>query len=168
MQEEKFRKIVSKEFPKLTKGLKKSLTLWQKNHGGEAFYYDGEPYIETMQKEQCNPNFELLHLRLLVNSKTEVEGSADNNNNNNNNHLKSPLIKAVAQGKAKGNYTTPASEGKARVASKPYTSSSTSSSASKATVSRTTANKSEPQSPYKPALQKSVSARFTVNKNTKL
>lgn len=66
LQEEKFRKIVSKEFPRLTTNLKKTLAAWQRQHGGEAIFYDGEPYIETMNNEEDNPNFELLHLRLLT------------------------------------------------------------------------------------------------------
>lgn len=70
LEEEKFRKIVAKEFPKLTTSLRKLLVKWEKEHGGEAFYYAGEPYIETMNKEEHNPNFDLLHLRLLTNPKT--------------------------------------------------------------------------------------------------
>ena len=72
LEEEKFRKIVAKEFPKLTTSLRKLLVKWEKEHGGEAFYYEGEPYIETMNKEEHNPNFDLLHLRLLTNTKTVV------------------------------------------------------------------------------------------------
>ena len=90
LEEEKFRKVVAKEFPRLTTTLRKTLVKWQKEHGGEAFYYAGEPYLETMNKEEDNPNFELLHLRLLTSksSGTPVE-------------LQTPTIQAVGDRRAK-------------------------------------------------------------------
>lgn len=95
LEEEKFRKIVAKEFPRLTNSLRKTLMQWQHQHGGEAFYYEGEPYIETMNKEEENPNFELLHLRLLT--------SKPNSNTNSSEDIdfKSPTMKSVADRQVK-------------------------------------------------------------------
>lgn len=103
LEEEKFRKIVAKEFPRLTNTLRKNLVKWQKEHSGEAFYYAGEPYLDTMNKEEENPNFELLHLRLLT-SKPESDNS---------NVINTPTIQDVASKKAK-----PASQPRPRPISK--------------------------------------------------
>jgi hypothetical protein len=67
LQEEKFRKLVAKEFPKLTEDLRTLLQNWNTD-GGEPFSFKGEPYLETMAREQEMPNFGLLHLKLLTGS----------------------------------------------------------------------------------------------------
>lgn len=78
LQEEKFRKIVSKEFPRLTEELRETLEAWYEEHGGEAFYYDGESYLDTMDMEDEDPSFHLLHLRLLSNKTARKKSGALN------------------------------------------------------------------------------------------
>ncbi|KAF2074858.1 hypothetical protein CYY_003846 [Polysphondylium violaceum] len=63
LEEAKFRKIVSKEFPKLTEDLQKELTDWEQLHQKRFFYY-GTPYLVLMNSETERPDFDLLHLRL--------------------------------------------------------------------------------------------------------
>jgi len=63
LEEAKFRKIVSKEFPKLTEDLQRELAEWEQVHQ-KRFYYYGTPYLELMNSETERPDFDLLHLRL--------------------------------------------------------------------------------------------------------
>ena len=65
LREENFRKLVSREFPKLSEDLKEVLRTWEEE-GGKPLAFDGEPYLVTMGREQENPNFGLLHLKLLT------------------------------------------------------------------------------------------------------
>lgn len=67
LQEEKFRKVVSKEYPKLTAKIRKRLESWNKEHGQELLY-NGKSYIDLMSQEKEDPKSELLHLRLLTES----------------------------------------------------------------------------------------------------
>jgi len=73
LEEEKFRKIVAKEFPKLTDDLRKKIGEFEKTNNGERLLFLGSPYLDTMNQEKENPNFKLMHLRLLLNgSDSEV------------------------------------------------------------------------------------------------
>jgi len=51
---------------------------------GTIFLYEGVSYLETMNKETDNPNFELLHLKLL----TDPKGSE-------NKKLSSPSVSKI-------------------------------------------------------------------------
>ncbi len=92
LEEEKFRKIVAHEFPRLTEKLKKGLVKYEvpplhdtttlrsmpislclhcassycapQSKYTERFVFQGKRYLKTMQEEQQQPNFALLHLKL--------------------------------------------------------------------------------------------------------
>lgn len=70
LEEEKFRKIVATEFPKLTDTLRESLMKWERKYK-EVFSYDGRSYLETMNEEAAAPNFALLHLKLFSSANNE-------------------------------------------------------------------------------------------------
>jgi len=65
LREERFRKDLSREFPKLTDDLRRMVFEWEESSGNKVIY-GGEPYLETMNKEKLSIDFELLHLRLLT------------------------------------------------------------------------------------------------------
>ncbi|CAF0843091.1 unnamed protein product [Adineta ricciae] len=65
LKEEKFRKDLSREFPKLTDDLHRMVAEWEES-SEKKLIYGGEPYLETMNKEKLGVDFELLHLRLLT------------------------------------------------------------------------------------------------------
>jgi len=66
LDEEKFRKSVAREFPKLTTTLSVQITEWEISQKS-TFFFEGRPYKEIMKEEKEQPNFELLHLKLLTN-----------------------------------------------------------------------------------------------------
>lgn len=70
LEEEKFRKIVAHEFPRLTEKLKKGLVKYESKYT-ERFVFQGKRYLKTMQEEQQQPNFALLHLKLFSGSGKE-------------------------------------------------------------------------------------------------
>jgi len=65
LREERFRKDLSREFPRLTDDLRRTVAEWEESTGNKVIY-GGEPYLETMNKEKLSVDFELLHLRLLT------------------------------------------------------------------------------------------------------
>lgn len=65
LNEEKFRKIVATEFPKLTDDLRKQIAIWEQQNVPQRIIYASYPYLDTMNEEKECPEFSLMHLRLL-------------------------------------------------------------------------------------------------------
>ncbi|CAF1543474.1 unnamed protein product, partial [Rotaria sordida] len=76
LKEERFRKDLSREFPKLTDDLRRMVAEWEESTG-KTLIYGGESYLETMNKEKLSVDFELLHLRLLTKCHIVVQGTTD-------------------------------------------------------------------------------------------
>ncbi len=69
-------KDLSREFPKLTDDLRRTVAEWEESTG-KKLIYGGEPYLETMNKEKLSVDFELLHLRLLTKCQLLVQPIKD-------------------------------------------------------------------------------------------
>ncbi|CAF1392066.1 unnamed protein product [Rotaria sp. Silwood1] len=76
LKEERFRKDLSREFPKLTDDLRHMVAEWEESTG-KKLIYGGESYLETMNKEKLSVDFELLHLRLLTKCHIVTQGTTD-------------------------------------------------------------------------------------------
>ncbi|CAF0781896.1 unnamed protein product [Didymodactylos carnosus] len=66
IKEEKFRKDLAKEFPKLTEDLRTMIADWERNDSKKRLFFRGEPYLSILNAETFSPDFELLHLKLLT------------------------------------------------------------------------------------------------------
>ncbi|EGC39720.1 hypothetical protein DICPUDRAFT_147427 [Dictyostelium purpureum] len=76
LEEAKFRKTISREFPKLTEDLVRELAEWEGANNKRFFYY-GEPYLDLMNSETERPDFDLLHLKLLTKKDHISEGTSN-------------------------------------------------------------------------------------------
>ncbi|CAF0973615.1 unnamed protein product [Adineta steineri] len=88
LKEERFRKDLSREFPKLTDDLRRMVAEWEE-FSGKKLIYGGEPYLESMNKEKLSVDFELLHLRLLTKCQLLVQPTK-NETMSITNHIQSP------------------------------------------------------------------------------
>ncbi|CAF3356101.1 unnamed protein product [Rotaria socialis] len=93
LKEERFRKELSREFPKLTDDLRFMVAEWEESIG-KKIIYGGESYLETMNKEKLSVDFELLHLRLLTKCQVLVQGKSDQkiSTENNNQSTSSTIL----------------------------------------------------------------------------
>lgn len=69
-------KDLSREFPKLTDDLRLMVAEWEES-SGKKLIYGGESYLQTMNQEKLNVDFELLHLRLLTKCHVLVQHTVD-------------------------------------------------------------------------------------------
>jgi len=66
LKEEKFRKIVAVEYPKLTDDLRRQIAKWERQNSPQRIIFASYPYLDTMNDEKESPEFGLMHLKLLL------------------------------------------------------------------------------------------------------